>query len=105
MFYQIDELLKEDKYDIYNNQNISNEDIEQIARVFCADRNVDHMQYFEFVTCNIDKDQGHIWVASTIQRYNANEEILPGGGKDIRCLWYIEHHEDAWNVVRILESP
>lgn len=60
---------------------------------------------FEFITCNIDEDQGHIWVASTIQRYNANEEILPGGGKDILCLWYIEHHEDAWNVVRIQESP
>lgn len=52
MFYQIDELLKEDRYDIYNNQNISNEDIEQIARVFCADRNVDYTKYFDLIKCS-----------------------------------------------------
>lgn len=52
MFYQIDELLKEDKYDIYNNRNISNEGIEKIARLLCSYKNVDYMKYFDTFKCS-----------------------------------------------------
>ena len=52
MRYQIDELLKEDKYDIYNNPNISNENIDKIANMFCSDKNVDFIKYFDLLKCS-----------------------------------------------------
>ena len=60
---------------------------------------------FEFITCKISDDGGHLWVASTISRYDKNGEHVPGEGRDILCLWYITKEKDEWHVVKTKESP
>lgn len=52
MLCQIDELFKEDKYDIYHNLDISNENIEKIARMLCSYDDVDYMKYFDLLKCS-----------------------------------------------------
>lgn len=60
---------------------------------------------FEFITCKITDNGGHLWVASTVSRYDESGEHVPGGGRDILCLWYITERKDGWHVVKALESP
>ena len=60
---------------------------------------------FELITCKITDDKGHIWVASTISRYGEDGQYVPGGGRDILTLWYIEHQDQEWRVVQVKECP
>lgn len=52
MFYQIDELLKQSEYNIYNNPKISDERIEKIAKVISEDKGIDLNEYFDLLKCS-----------------------------------------------------
>ena len=52
MFYQIDELLKQSEYNIYNNPKISDEKIEKIAKVISEDKGIDLNEYFDLLKCS-----------------------------------------------------
>ena len=60
---------------------------------------------FQFITCKITGNEGHIWVGATIHRFDENGENAGGGGKDMLSLWYIEYQESEWHVVKVLSSP
>ncbi len=52
MSYQIDELLKNTEYDIYNNPKVSNEGIKKIANIISADKSIDLKEYFDLMKCS-----------------------------------------------------
>lgn len=52
MSYQIDELLKRNEYDIYNNPRVSNEGIKKIAKIISKDRKLDLKEYFDLLKCS-----------------------------------------------------
>lgn len=60
---------------------------------------------FKFITCKITDIGGHLWVATTMLRYDENGNRTPGGGRDILSLWYIKEENNEWHVVKTLESP
>lgn len=76
------------KYYLYNSKDAVAQDVD-----------------FELITCKITDDKGHLWVASTISRYGEDGQYVPGGGRDILTLWYIEHHDQEWQVVQVKEGP
>lgn len=47
MSFQIDQLLKKREYDIYNNDNIRDEEIIEIAEVISADKSIDLKECFD----------------------------------------------------------
>lgn len=49
MSFQIDELLKKREYDIYNNDNICDEKIREIAEIISADKSIDLKECFDFL--------------------------------------------------------
>ena len=48
----IDVLLKEEKYDIYNNSNIKDEDIQKISECILENMDIDLNQYFDLLKCD-----------------------------------------------------
>lgn len=52
MPYQIDKLLKEDKYDIYNNANVKEEDIKKLAEVISENKHINLNEYFDLLKCS-----------------------------------------------------
>lgn len=52
MSFQIDELLKISEYDIYNNPDISDERIREIAEIISTDKSIDLNKYFDFLKCS-----------------------------------------------------
>lgn len=48
MSFQINELFKKREYDIYNNDNIHDEKIIEIAKVISADKSIDLEESFDF---------------------------------------------------------
>ena len=60
---------------------------------------------FEFITCKISGNEGHVWVASTVLRHDKNGKTTSGGGRDMLTLWYIEKVEDDWCVVKVIATP
>ena len=56
---------------------------------------------FEFITCKITGDEGHVWVVTTLEsRYRDSGEIASGGW-DILSLWHIEEADDNWQVTEV----
>lgn len=49
MSFQIDELLKKREYDIYNNDNICDKEIKEIAEIISADKSIDLKECFDFL--------------------------------------------------------
>ena len=82
-------------------------DVGALSRYYYFDKKaaVTQEAHFKFITCMLTEDKGHIWVASTILRYDDNGEYVPGGGRDILTLWYIEYQEHEWQVVQVKEAP
>lgn len=52
MSFQLDELLKREEYDIYNNVNINDECIKKIAETILADKSIDLKEYFDLLKCS-----------------------------------------------------
>ena len=52
MTYQIDELLKISKYDIYNNPDISEAEIKKLAGIISSDKSIDLKEYFQLLKCS-----------------------------------------------------
>ncbi|MCM1117948.1 MAG: hypothetical protein NC543_01095 [bacterium] len=52
MAIRIDELLKQDEYDIYHDRDISDEAIETIAQIIVADKSIDLNEYFDVLKCS-----------------------------------------------------
>ena len=52
MPYQINELLKNKEYDIYNNPQISHEKIKIIAEIISQDKSLDLEEYFDLLKCS-----------------------------------------------------
>lgn len=52
MSYQIDKLLKEKEYDIYNNECIGDNEIRKIAEAISADKSIDLKECFDFSKCS-----------------------------------------------------
>ena len=52
MFYQIDELLKNSEYDIYNNPEVSDEKIKEIAKIISKNKEIDLKEYFDLLKCS-----------------------------------------------------
>lgn len=52
MSTRIDELLKQDEYDIYHDRDISDEAIETIAQIIAADKSIDLNECFDFLKCS-----------------------------------------------------
>ena len=52
MSFQIDKLLKEKEYDIYNNECIGDNEIRKIADIISADKSIDLNEYFDFSKCS-----------------------------------------------------
>lgn len=52
MSTRIDELLKQDEYDIYHDSDISDEAIETIAEIIAADKSIDLNEYFDVLKCS-----------------------------------------------------
>lgn len=59
---------------------------------------------FQFVTCKISSNTGHVWVLSKSIWYDANGERVASVGEH-PVLWYIERFGDEWQVVEIDEQP
>ncbi|MCM1496279.1 MAG: hypothetical protein NC089_10850 [Bacteroides sp.] len=59
---------------------------------------------FQFVTCKINGNTGHVWVLSKSIWYDANGERIESAGEH-PVLWYIEKSGDEWKVVQIDEQP
>lgn len=47
--FQIDELLKKREYDIYNNKNLREEEITELAEVISADKSIDLKECFDLL--------------------------------------------------------
>ena len=76
------------KYYLYNSKHAATQDVD-----------------FELITCKITEEKGHIWVASTIFRYNEDGQYVSGGGRDILTLWNIEYQDQEWKVMQVKECP
>lgn len=59
---------------------------------------------FQFITCKLSGDEGHVWVACTCKGYDENGNQV-AGFSDVLSLWYIENREGEWYVVRVQEAP
>lgn len=59
---------------------------------------------FQFITCKLSGDEGHVWVACTCKGYDENGNQV-AGFSDALSLWYIENREGEWCVVRVREAP
>ena len=58
---------------------------------------------FQFVTCKISENSGHVWILCTKKYDEAGEVIYDGS--NIPSLWYIEKQEEEWRVVKVMEGP
>lgn len=52
MHNQIDELLKIKEYDIYNNPDVSDDRIKEIAEMVAADKSIDLKELFDLLKCS-----------------------------------------------------
>lgn len=60
---------------------------------------------FQFITCKITGNAGHVWVETTIKRYDENGNMLQGE-REMLSLWYIVNQDnDEWNVVAAFDTP
>ena len=59
---------------------------------------------FQFITCKITGNEGHLWVVYTHVRYDENGERV-NSSLNILSLWYIEKKENEWHVTEIHEAP
>ncbi|MBD5549657.1 MAG: DUF5071 domain-containing protein [Lachnospiraceae bacterium] len=50
--FRIDELLRISEYDIYNNPNVSDERIREIAEIISTDKSIDLNEYFDLLKCS-----------------------------------------------------
>jgi hypothetical protein len=82
-------------------------DVGALSRYYYFDTKDAHTQEadFQFITCKITGNEGHIWVGATILRYDENGKNAGGGGRDMLSLWYIEYQENEWYVVKVLDTP
>lgn len=60
---------------------------------------------FQFITCKLTEDTGHVWVVSTVLRVNENGKRASNSGRDCLDLWYIEKQGEEWQVVKAVSSP
>ena len=72
---------------------------------FDAKRAVAQEASFRFITCKITGNEGHVWVETTILRFDENGKNAGEGGRDMLSLWYIEKQGKEWNVVEIWATP
>lgn len=59
---------------------------------------------FQFITCKVTKDKGHVWVVYTRIMKDKNEKVIAGSW-DILSLWEIEKQDGEWYAVKISEAP
>lgn len=59
---------------------------------------------FQFITCKVTQDRGHVWVVYT-RRMRDEDKNLIAGSWDILSLWEIEKQNGEWSVVKISEAP
>lgn len=59
---------------------------------------------FQFITCKLFGNKGHVWVVCTYKGYDENGKQV-NSSSDILALWYIEKQGDKWHVVQIREAP
>ena len=60
---------------------------------------------FQLITCKIIGNEGHVWVSSTIIRYDKDGKNAGGGGRDMLSLWNIELRDDEWYVTQVRNTP
>lgn len=60
---------------------------------------------FQFITCKITEYSGHVWVVSTVLRFNENGKTASNSERDCLDLWYIEKQGNEWKVVKAVTSP
>lgn len=59
---------------------------------------------FQFVTCKVSENKGHVWVVCTYKGYDENGKQV-NSSSDVLALWYVEKQGDEWCVVKIREAP
>lgn len=82
-------------------------DVGALRRYYYFDTKDAHSQEadFQFITCKINGNEGHVWVETSITRYDKNGKSAGGGGYEMLSLWYIEYQENGWYVVEVLDTP
>lgn len=82
-------------------------DVGALSRYYYFDtkRAVAQETSFQFITCKITGNEGHVWVGTTILRFDENGENAGGGGSDMLSLWYIENRDGEWHVVKVFDTP
>lgn len=60
---------------------------------------------FQFITCKITGNEGHVWVETTIIRYDKDGENAGGGGREMLSLWNIKYQENEWHVMEVFDTP
>ena len=59
---------------------------------------------FQFITCKITGDEGHVWVVTARRGYDPEGKINGSRGEGL-AIWYIENQEGNWYVTRVRETP
>lgn len=59
---------------------------------------------FQFITCKISGNEGHVWVVCTCKGYDENGDQVTVSS-DILSLWHIENRGDEWYVAQVQEAP
>lgn len=59
---------------------------------------------FQFITCKVSGNEGHVWVVCTYKGYDENGNQV-NSSSNILALWYIEKQGDKWHVVQTREAP
>lgn len=82
-------------------------DVGALSKYYYFDTKDAHTQEadFQFITCKITGNEGHVWVETTIMRYDENGNNAGGGGKEMLSLWYIKYQENEWYVEKVLDTP
>lgn len=60
---------------------------------------------FQLITCKITENEGHVWLAISLHRYDENGEYASGGCNNILSLWRIEYRDNEWYVVDTSAAP
>lgn len=75
-------------------------DFYYFTRVGAASQKVD----LTFITCELDEDNGMIWVEYDRRYFDEKGEFI-GGSSDVLMLWNIEKIDGKWIVVNSREAP
>lgn len=68
---------------------------------------LDTMTYdatFEFITCKITGDEGHVWMVTTLESRYRDSGKIASGGWGILSLWDIEKTGDYWQVTKVTKT-